>query len=242
MAIQLNESRIGKKEERALASGISIPLERGMLMVEVDEGGRQVVKPSTGAAATERVAGFLWLSETIQSSVPTQETVVVPSAPGPYTVALREAPLASTYRVTTLDGTPLTEGGGNDYTLSGNILTIVDNLTYAGATLIVTYRHAITAQELARRGGQRSVNMGAEGIHGAVTVCTGVNRIYVSNYDTSQAYAVGTALYTGANGVITSDSSTGTKFGEVFAAPTLLPSPGIEQLFLGVSCNLPLAP
>jgi hypothetical protein len=238
MAIQLNNVVIEHRKEMALSAAVSIPLERGMIMAEIVENGQLVVAPCTGGAG-ERVIGVLWDSLTEQSDVPTVESVVVPAAPGPFTVSLSQIALAGTDLLVRLDTGAALVGGGVDYTLAGSLITF--NAALAGKAVSCTYRFAISAQELQRRGGRRSINNGPEGLFSRVTIGYGQCSVLLSNFDTSEAYAPLDQLLTAANGRCTTAAG-GTIFATCTASPSINLTPGIEQLFIGLEFNTPLAP
>jgi hypothetical protein len=101
----------------------------------------------------------------------------------------------------------------------------------------IVYRFAISAQELARRGGRRSVNMGAERIFNQVTIMRGDCKLLISNFNTGAAIAPSTNLTCGAGGSVTVGGA-GTVVGFCFQAPVLKLTPGIEQAFIGLEANL----
>lgn len=248
MAINLNLSIMEHKKDVLLDPAYTGALERGMVMVfsaNVAADGSAMVVPSSGVG-TERVAGFLWLSETAQESVPVIELLTVP-ATAPFTVTLRETPdaLANVRAIQTVSGAAITVVAGppgvGQLGLTGNVLTA--DAALAGVAITVTYRYTISQAELARRGGRRSVNNGAERLFNQVTIVYGNCDIHTSCFDTGDAFdvAANVDVRTGANGRVSFDGA-GVIFGRKSHKPQMLLTPGIEQAFLGVACNLPGVP
>ena len=254
MAINLNFSIMEHKKDVALDPAFTGALERGMIMVysaNVAADGSFMVAPSAGTG-TERVAGFLWLSETTQESVPVIEKLSVPAAsvpPVPLLITLRELPTAvadirafNTATGVTIDVVPGAPGAGElGIDLATGVITA--NAALAGVEFTITYRFLISAAELSRRGGRRSINNGAEALFRQVTLVYGNCDVRTSNFDTADLFdvAANVAVRTGANGRASFDGG-GVIFGRKSHAPQMLLTPGIEQAFLGVTCNLPGVP
>jgi len=248
MAINLNLSIMEHKKDVALDPAVTTPLERGMVMVysaNVAADGSFMVAPSAGVG-TERVAGFLWLSETSQESVPVIEKLSVPAL-APLTVTLRELPISAaecrafnTATGATIAVVPGAPGAGQ-LGLTGKVLTA--DAALVGVAFTITYRFTISAAELARRGGRRSVNQGAEALFHQVTLVYGNCDIRTSCFDTADLFdvAANVDVRTGVNGRVSFDGA-GAIFGRKSHKPEMLLTPGIEQAFLGVACNLPGVP
>jgi hypothetical protein len=258
MALNLNESIIEHKIDIPLDPAYLGPLESGMIMVDsgTGAGGQQLCAPCTGAAG-EVVLGALKLSENSQESVPTLEDLTVPAQLLPpaaplatFSLTLRELPTA----VAAMRATVIADPSGT--LAAGAVITVVAGAPGAGqigvnlATGVLTidaalaevsfrivYRFAISAQELARRGGRRSVNMGAERIFNQVTIMRGDCKLLISNFNTGAAIAPSTNLTCGAGGSVTVGGA-GTVVGFCFQAPVLKLTPGIEQAFIGLEANL----
>lgn len=240
MAIQISKSVIEHQRPMKLASTVTVALERGMIMSYVNDGGELAVRPCA-AAAGERVAGVLWLSEISETEIPFAEQKVVPAV-GPFTVVLKNIPVSGSVGIVTSTGTVLATPA--DFTVAGNVVTFVLGGPAAlagGEAVTISYRRAITAAELGLIAGQRSVNNGVEGQYREVTIGYGNCDVKLSNFDTSVAstYVPMASVLTAADGRF-STAGGGTAFGRVSSAPALDLSPGIEQLFVGVVFNAPL--
>lgn len=245
MAIQLNNCIIEHKKDVLLDPSFTGALERGMVMVDAgfNAAGQRIVAPSA-AGAGERVVGILMLSETNQANVPLLEELAVPAA-APLTITLRETPTAvgvcraynrdTGATIAVVAGAP----GAGQLGLTGNVLTADAALT--GVNFNIVYEFAITAAELQRRGGRRSVNQAAEGLYSQVTIGYGNCQFFVSNFDTSAEWDVDANVVcaSGAGGDTVLTGGAGTDFGTLIQEPVNLQSPGIVQAFIGFEANLP---
>jgi len=245
MALQLNYSIIEHKKSALLDPTYVGVLERGMVLVDAGftAAGERIVAPSA-AAGGERPVGILMLSETNQAQVPLKEDLAVPAA-APLETSLRESPDAVANIRAYNSGTGATivvvagaPGAGQLGLTAGNLLTADAALT--GVNFSIVYEHNITAAELQRRGGRRSVNGGAEGLYGQVTMGYGNCTFHVSNFDPASLWDVdaNVAVNTGAGGDATFGGA-GTTFGTLVQEPIMRQTPGIVQAFIGFECNLP---
>lgn len=249
MAIQRNYSRLDfeRKVDVLLDPAYTGVLENGMLLMQsanAGPNGEQLVIPTAGAS-TDRIVGVLWVGDRSQADVPVFEDVVIPSA-GPYTVTLREIPLAVTTAVRVMNGATLiavtagTVAGAGAVAIGGTTSKLLTaDSTLAGATLRVTYRFSITAAELARRGGVRSINIGPERSFNQVGALQGNMEVTLSNFLTIDPYDTITnfAVRTQANGKF-GTSGSGAIVGRVTKAPFMELTPGIEQAFVTVQINV----
>lgn len=243
MAMNLNESIVEHKIDVALDPAYNGPLETGMVMVasaNISASGGQLAKPCTGASG-EIVLGVLKLSENSQESVPTIEDLTVPAA-SPFTLTLREVPTAvNAVRAVAADGSDITvvagsSPGAGEIALDAATGKLTADSSLAETKFRITYRYLISAQALAKFG-RRSVNQGAEQLHGQVTIMKGNSKLLVSNFDTAAAFAPTETVTCAAGGKVTIGGS-GTAVGTCFQAPVLKLTPGIEQAFIGIQINI----
>lgn len=248
MALNLNESIIEHQIDVDLDPAYAGVLESGMIMIAsatVGPDGNQLATPSTGVAS-EVVLGVLKLSENSQATVPVIEVLDFPTTPAALTLTLREIPaditsirafnLTTGAAVTVVTAAPA--AGEIQVNLATGVLT--GGTALSAQQVRFTYRFAITAQELARRGGRRSVNMGAERVFNRVTILRGNCKLMLSNFSCDQAnaaFAPSVAVHAGAGGSITT-LVTGTLLGVCHQAPVMKLTPGIEQAFVGLTANL----
>lgn len=260
MALNLNESIIEHKVDVPLDPAYLGPLESGMVMVastNVGAGGQQLARPcgALGAViANEVVLGVLKLSENSQETVPTLEDLTVPAQLLPpaaplatFALTLREVPTAiadmEATNLATGDAITLVPGvapAANQIAvnLTTGVLTVDAGL--AEVSFRIVYRFAVSAQELARRGGRRSVNMGAERIFNQVTIMRGDCKLLISNFDTGVRFdplVAAPTLNCGVGGRVTIGGA-GAAVGFCFQRPVLKLTPGIEQAFIGLEANL----
>ncbi len=218
-------------------------LERGQLLhiSGYNSAGRAMVAPTAGAA-DEKVVGFLWLSTTQQAEATKLEALSIPPL-APLTITLGKTPSAvaemHAYNADTLAAIVIVAGlpAAGQLGLTGKVLTA--DAALAGFDVVVVYKYAISAAELARRGGQRSVNQGGEDSFGQVTVAYGQCEVTCSNFDTAGAWEDVTNLdvFAGPNGTYALAGNV--QVGHKTHAPRNLLTPGIEQAFVTVDCNFP---
>jgi hypothetical protein len=254
MAIQLNHTRYAKKETFSLDPAFTGVLERGMLMVDTGNtgaDGQMLVAPSLGAA-TDRVQGILWLSETSQVSSPLVESLDIPLL-APRTVTLAQTPIAvgniravnrtTGAAIAVVPGAP----AAGELGLLGKVLTA--DVALAGVLIRVTYRYTLTSAQIAKMG-RRTVNQGGEGPYGLVELLRGNLEVCLSNFVTSAAYSLGTVdvappvssnLTSAADGLVTIGGA-GPVFARLVNMPTMHLTPGLNQAFITIECNLPAFP
>lgn len=248
MALNRNESIIEHQIDVSLDPAYVGLLETGMVMVAsaaVGPDGEQLATPCTGGGG-EIVLGVLKLSENSQASVPVIEVLDFPTTPAALTLTLRELPLdilsIRAFNLTSGADVVVVAGAPG----AGQIGVVLATGVCTGAAALsaqqvrFTYRFNITAQELARRGGRRSVNMGAERVFNRVTIIRGDCKLMLSNFSCDQAnakFAPSVTANCGPGGTITTAAG-GTAVGTVFQAPIMKLTPGIEQAFVGVAANL----
>jgi len=261
MALNLNESIIEHKIDIPLDPAYLGPLESGMIMVaspSIGAGGEQLARPcgALGAViAGETVLGVLKLSENSQESVPTLEDLTVPAQPTvpvlTFSLTLRELPLIVGTVAESMEATNLATGaaivlvagaapGADEIAVDAATGVLTVDAGLAEVSFRIVYRFAVTAQELARRGGRRSVNMGAERIFNQVTVLRGDCKLLISNFNTGVRFdpaVAAPALVCGIGGRVTIGGA-GAAVGFCFQRPVLKLTPGIEQAFIGLEANL----
>lgn len=257
MALQLNDSIVEHKIDIPLDPAFSGALETGMVMVasaNIGASGEQLATPCTGGAG-EIVLGVLKLSETSQESVPTLEDLTVPAQPAvpvaTFTLTLRDLPLIVGTVALSMEATNVATGAA--ITLVAGAAPGAGQIAVAAATGVltidaaltevsfrITYRFVISAQELARRGGRRSVNMGAERIFNQITIMRGDCKLLISNFDTGCVFGANSTLFCAAGGRVSTVQAggTATAAGNCFQKPVLKLTPGIEQAFIGLQANL----
>jgi hypothetical protein len=262
MAIQFNFSQVSDQGtiDVPLDPNYTDALENGMIMVwssTVDDDGHATVTPCTGAADDEAIAGVLKLDTNSQASIPTIESDLTVPASSPFTLTLKNTPITlgtDDFEITvTVDGTRLkvnddASPAADECRLVGDVLTF--NSGAASMAAVVTYRYLNVPDQNARYFGSQGVNTGGARTFDTVTLYTGNIRPFISNFViapggsnvvTAPEYVAGppTPLFTGADGQVTTLTSTGTLIGSCIAEPKVLPSPGLYQAFIGCQLNIP---
>ncbi len=216
-----------------LATGKAVTRE-GCAMVSLAENGSEVVQPSDGSTDVR----FLGVALTDESAFPIKaevEQVTVPAGgAGPFLATLKYAPDASSLILLDSSGTALTPGGGSDYTISGAVITFTAGYQAAnpGAVIDARYARTLSVADLEVLGGQSHLNSRG-GAKWGVTEVGKEGDFFTMCYDTAEEYVYGNQLYTGADGMFTTDNTSGIKAGMVMQAPNA----GTGDPFLGVSLD-----
>lgn len=220
----LNQSgtRIGASFIRDVATGITVEQE-GTLLVYAREGDKAVVQPSAGVSG-EEVAGFAMsrlnsltrMTSVFEGTVPVGGgDIVLPSAP-------------TEQRVVSA-GAALTEGAVADgnYQVNGSTLTF--NAAQAGEAVVVNYAFVPNVQQASMLTGDAPVGGLASSALGTIGV---IDRgdISTDQYDVEADWSAGLAVYTGANGLVTTNNS-GTKL----AGGIVLQAPAVGNAFVLIS-------
>lgn len=214
----------------------------GQLLVRSMEGGVEKVAVCTAVKSLVPV-GFAISDNSSDTTAAMVETVTVPDSPGPYTVTLQHSPRAGigsnleevSVRLASNWATALTQVDDSTPS-SGEVDCADDVLTFnsaqAGLTYIVSYRYTLSAPEAKMKWYQRNINNTAGAELGQVVLLTGQGQIYTHEYDVQSAWGgTTTTVYTGADGVLTLDT-TGT---DISASVRVIKVPSSENAALGVA-------
>lgn len=210
-------------------------VEEGTVLVRVKNaaGTGEVVQPCSSAGG-ELPVGISLQSRISAVTFTEVEDVVVPAAPGPYTVQLKHTNIVDT-------GGGVAEANAYDYDLPG-FLTVaaapgvntvaIDPLTgiatfdagQAEHNVRLNYRFVLTAIERDAILRQSHVNRGAEDQFGLITIAYGSCVVYTTMYDAFAQWADPTPgpplqATLGDNGLFTLGGG-GDNFGRVISAPT----------------------
>lgn len=228
MAFDTNRSFFNDLRERPVLDGQTVT-EEGACLVYVDSGsGTLAVRMSDGTAGTDAAVGAAGFAITDALKVVTKsvvEELVVPAGGG--VVSLRNQALVAgstrAFNVTgaaalTLAASPPAAG---EYSVDLAAGTVEFNAAEAGDTVRVSYRYSPTLEELLATDHERSINNRAQDYFSTVSVGGLEGEIFTSHFDTSQAYAIGDAVYTGAGGLATSDATSTVQIGVVSQVPSV---------------------
>ena len=200
MAFDTTRSYFNDLRERPVADGASVS-EEGQVLVYVTSGsGSLAVQPSAGAA-NERVAGFAITDALKLVTKSVVEELVVPTAAGALALT-GAAPAAGEYQPNLAQG------------------TVTFNAAEAGNTVRVFYRYSPTLEEILATDHERPINNRAQDFFSSVSVGCLDGEIFTTMYDTSQTYAVGATIYSGAGGLCTAAAG-GTALGFVSQEPSV---------------------
>ena len=232
---------LGRKTDFLLASSVSVPLERGMLMCEVDDGGVRAVAPSTGGGA-EKFLGVLW-SDTlsITDGVPVVESQRIPLA-GPLAITLKRLPAGASLLV--LKGSTVIAAGvaAGNYGIVGKVVTLIAAgaaAIAAGDLITFRYRYASDPAAIDAAFGVRAINRGYNAAARKATLITGPNDLFMSVFLTTGTFAITGAVKTAANGKLDGSAGSGTTIGLCTALPAMIEGPGLPQAFVGFEFNTP---
>lgn len=236
--IDLDLTRYSNQIERDVVAGTTVTKE-GLVLKSVIVGGVEQLQVTAGGSTSEVIAGFSY-NRAIEptTEVVIEDSLTIPASPGPYTVQLLHPSLVSgSVRVHAVVANV-------DYTIGTPATTVYSvNLTTglltfaaadAGKAIIVTYRRNLTAIEVQQKYGNSPVNSADPSFFGRVVAMCGNGEIYTDQYDTSVSYDGVSALYAGANGLVTSVSTNNT----LIPGSRIVSVPSATNTKLGFRFNL----
>lgn len=228
MSFDTNRSFFNDLRERPVLDGQTVA-EEGAVLVYADSGsGTLAVRPSDGTAGTDGAVGAAGFAITDALKLVTRsvvEELVVPVGGG--VVSLRNAAMVTgssraedltTPATLTLAVSPPSAGEYSEDLAAG---TVEFNTAEAGNTVSVRYRYSPTLEELLATDHERSINNRAQDFFSSVSVGGLEGEIFTSHYDSSQAYAIGDSIYTGAGALATSDNTSTVIIGVCSQVPSV---------------------
>jgi hypothetical protein len=228
MSFDTNRSFFNDLRERPVLDGQTVA-EEGVVLVYVDSGsGTLAVRPSDGTAGTDAAVGAAGFAITDALKLVTRavvEELVVPAGGG--VVSLRnQALVAGSPRAEDITAAAtLTLVGGVPAAGQARVIvaagTIEFNAAEAGNTVSVRYRYTPTLEELLATDHERSINNRAQDFFSLVSVGGLEGEIFTSHYDSSLAYAIGDAIWTGAGGLATSAVTSTVQIGVCSQVPSV---------------------
>lgn len=223
MAFDLTRSYFNDIRERAVAAAASIT-EEGQLLMYVDAGDGTLAVQESAGAATDRVAGFAITDALKYVTQTVVEELTVPAGGG--TVSLRQNNLVAlnTRAVASTSGALVEDvavAGAGEFFMDNAAGTIAFNVAQAGETVTVTYRYTPTLDEALATWHERSVNSRAQDYFSSVGVGCQEGEIFTTMYDTTLAYTVGSLVYSGAAGRVTSAATSTVIVGIVSQVPSV---------------------
>jgi hypothetical protein len=223
MAFDLNRSYFNDLRERAVSASATIT-EEGQLLMYVDAGDGTLAVAPTAGASSDRVAGFAITDALKYVTATLVETLTVPAGGGTVTLRQNNLVASSTRAVGSITGALTATGGApsaGQFQVAIVAGTITFNTAQAGETVTVTYRYTPTLDEVFATWHERSVNNRAQDYFSSVSVGGLEGEIFTTMYDTTQAYTVGSLVYTGAAGLVTSSATSTVIVGIVSQVPSV---------------------
>lgn len=230
MAFDTNRTIFNDIRERPVLDGTTVA-EEGQVLVYVDSGaGTLAVRPSDGTAGTDAAVGAAGFAITDALKLTTKavvEEIVVPVGGG--LVSLRNGNLVAGTAPRAFDVTAVATlalvapaPGAGQWSIT-NLVTgeCQFNAAEAGNTVQIFYRYSPTLEELLATEHERSINNRAQDFFSTVSVGGLDGEIFTSQYDPSQAYAIGDAVFTGLLGLATSDNTSTVQIGVVSQVPSV---------------------
>lgn len=215
-------------------SQLSGPIEEGALVVGVLEDNKVKMQASTGAAS-EVAFGFAFSAFVTPTSAPATEYVTVGSDGSIVLNNVVSAGVAPVVYASSFDVVAnevkrgaLLSGGS----VTGNVISGVSGVK-AGDTVIVTYRHDLSAQQASAFVGDLTSPRPSE-VTGTIGVIK-IGRVYTSKFDTSVDWTVALApgsIKTGPNGTVTTAGS-----GAAVPGAVVYELPTSTSPFLGLDVN-----
>jgi len=206
----------------------------GLILVSVLDGGVEKVQPSAGVSG-EKVVGYSVSDNQTITSVPVVEEHTVPAS-GTLSFTLDHLPMGSfgASTVSAYDGTTmLTEAAvGSEstdkYSVDYTTGLVTMGSTYAGKTIKVIYRRAVTVMEAQMLFHQRNINNTSGAVFNQVGVGCGVGELFTAEYDTTADWSGTTReVKSGPDGKLTIGGN-----GSVVG--TLIQVPSAENSFVGI--------
>jgi hypothetical protein len=229
--LNLPKCIIKQASTRKVAETVSV-LEEGVPLVRVMEDGVMKVTPCTGVA-DEYFLGYSQNRHTAPSEAPIVEEFTIPGT-APHTLQTSKVPLTfATASAIYIDGT-LADILTTGTPLTGDVLVTAGGaLTFAaadaGKSVQVLYRYAISQAEAAFMFGNDIPFVRHPMVE---TTIIEVGVVFTDRYNPADDWASADKAYLGADGLLTTDDTTGTFAGVVYATPAA------GNGFLGIDWNL----
>jgi hypothetical protein len=211
-------------------------VEEGMCLCGVMENNQFKATVLTAPAGTDVFLGLAYNYYTTPLTTVAVETVTVPAAPGPYTVALGNTPITPNTEMLVRDSTGQVYAfnaahGANQFNIAGSLLTF--DASAAGKTVTFTYNYSPTAQQIQFLFGD---GVAGNTTASAVTGTIGLIRrglVYTSNYDAVIDWSANPVMKVGPNGIVTSAGAGPTIPGYIYEIPSS------DSPYLGINFSAP---
>ncbi len=204
--LDLTRTTFGRVFEKEVAMAATIGAE-GRLIQATMVNGSEVISEAAASGSLDLV-GFSTMSMVTPDEVPFVEEAVVPAA-APYTIQLDKnniTPLmirvydaTAASDLTEVAGAP----AGTQYQCVDATGLLTFNAAEAGNDVVIYYRYNPTVLEARMNFWQAHVNRNSPSVFARVGVGCGKCQVYTSEFDPTQDYTAGSALTSGAGGIIT---------------------------------------
>jgi hypothetical protein len=239
MAYDLDRTTYSTTLERPFVPGTTVAAE-GLVLKSVLVGGVENVQVTAGGVATEVIVGFSHnraINPTTQVVI--EDTLVIPAAPGPYVVQLQHTNLVSgSVLVWDVAGAVAMTLGSSGSTDHASVNLSLGQITFysgdAAKAIVVTYVYQLTAIQAQQTFWQAPINTPNPAYNGNVVVLCGNGEMWTDQYDTSVSYVSVSALYAGANGIVTSTQGSNT----LIPGSRIVSVPSSSNTYLGFRFNL----
>jgi len=232
--IDRSRSYWAKLIERPLADANSYTQEGDCMVQLAQAGDNQIVFDRSAGVANEQFVGCAISDYRRITDFVDVETTTVPSVAA-YTFQLKHtAPTAGSFFLQDAAGTVMTDvspgapGAVNEYSVSAGGLVTFHAAKAEVVISIIRYTYTPNVQELNSMFYQRPLVAQGQTRLAQVPVAVGDCEMYTTAYDTSDTYAIGARVYTGANGKFTTTNTA------VMVAGVVVSLPAVNDVFLGV--------
>jgi hypothetical protein len=241
MSYDLKRSHFSIILEREVSPG-SVITEEGVVLVAVLDPatGTEKVQASAGAS-DEIVAGFAVRDNADNATTSEVEEGTIPTAPNALTIQLSNNNLVGTapntqIRVVASTTGALTQVAGTPASGQVQVADTTGLLTFhsdeEGQDVVVTYRYNLTVAEARLKFFQRNINNEAGALFSQVGVGHGHGEVYTDQFNSTVAWDVGTAITSGAAGILTQGGN-----GAVLDA-RVISVPNVNNPLLGINFDI----
>jgi hypothetical protein len=240
MAFDLTRTRYSLVEELPVAAANTVAVE-GAFVKRVLASGVANAELISGTSSSELLIGFSINNNIVPGTDVVTETGTVPSTSA-YTIQLSHGNLVSgqvyVYDVTTSAALAIITSGSPVAATSVLVNLTSGLLTFAsgdaGISVQVRYRYNLTVAEQTIIFRERPVNAKSNTAQGTISVGRGNGNLFTDQYDVTIDFSSATALYAGANGLVTTTSTNNV----LITGAQVLQVPTAADKYLGLTFNL----
>jgi len=228
----LGNSRIIQSKEFPVVTGGTVTAE-GLCLIQAFEDGLEKAGISN-ATTTNKFLGFSYGETFTPATKSKVETLSVPAS-STYTITLAHVPTAGQIRIYDNTGSAVITAGNPsnsaEYSISA-LGVITFNVARASHSMTITYRYAPTAFEIMSEDHVRITSYSATDYISSIG-CIQQGEIFTDQFDASVNWAGYTSIKACANGLLSTNSGTGT----VITGAVLTHVPTAELPYVGIRFN-----